>query len=407
MPISLPFRRRTAAALVLALVAPAALAGTAYVPEADDVVLERLVMPRGLVEGMRELRILRTALAEQPQEPVRAVAFARRAIEIGREEADPRYFGYAESALQPWWTQPAPPEEIRLLRATLRQQRHDFAGALVDLDALIAADGSNAQARLTRAVVLMVQGRPKEALHDCASLIGRTGLLTITTCIAQAKSLMGEAVSAGPKLEAILDGPDFDSTPAERSWSLTVAAELAQRRGDLADAGRRFDAARATVDAAGLRDPYLVTADADLLLEQGRAAEARQRLADYVRVDNALLRLALAEQALGDPAFDGHVRLLQARFDETRQRGDTVHLREESMFELRIRADPAAALKLAAQNWEKQREPIDARLFVDAAVAAKQPQQAAPVLVWMRDTGIDDPGLRERAEQLRAAGVTP
>ncbi len=364
-------------------------------------------MTRGVAAGNVELRSLRSALSVSPNDAVRAVAFARRAIELGREEADPRYFGYAESALQPWWEQAAPPEEIRLLRATLRQQRHDFAGALLDLDALIKADGSNAQARLTRAVILMVQGQPKAALHDCAGLVGRTGLLTITTCIDQAKSLMGNVAAAGQGLDALLDGPNFDSTVAERSWSLTVAAELAQRRGDMNDAGHRFDQARAAVEQAGLRDPYLVTADADFLLEQGRNAEVVQRLADYIRVDNALLRLALAEKALGDPALEAHVRLLQGRFDETRERGDTVHLREEALFELRIRNDPAQALKLAVQNWEKQREPIDARIFVDAALAAKDPQKASPVLAWMQDTGIDDPALRSRADSLRKAGVTP
>lgn len=393
---------------LLALVlAPAAVGAASYVPPADDTVLERIVIPRGMAAGFRELRELRTALAAQPGDPARATAFARRAIELGREEADPRYFGYAESALQPWWTQAAPPEDIRLLRATLRQQRHDFTGARVDLDALIAADPGNAQAKLTRAVVRMVQGQPQAALHDCAGLVGRTGLLTISTCIAQAKSLLGDGATAGSQLEAILDAPNFDGTPIERSWALTVAAELAQRRGDLVAANRRFDEARALVDAAGLRDPYLVTADADLLLEQGRNAEVRERLADYVRVDNALLRLALAEQALHDPAAPAHLRLLQARFDETRQRGDSVHLREEALFELHLRADPQAAVELAARNWQSQREPIDARVLVDAALAARQPQKATPVLVWMRETGIDDPGLRERAARLAAAGVTP
>lgn len=402
MSKAIDFRALLAAGLIV--VPLLASAADSYVPVSDEAVLERLVVPRGQVSGLRELRALRAALAAKPDDPAAAAAFARRAIERGREEADPRYFGYAESALQPWWTPPRPPEEIQLLRAVLRQQRHDFAGAMTDLDALIAADGSNAQARLTRAVVLMVQGRPREALRDCAGMIGRAGVLTLTTCIAQAKSLSGDAATAGPALESLLDAPGTQATTSERIWALTVAAELAERRGDRAAAGRRFDQAREQVRADGSRDPYLLTADADRLLAEGRYAEVRERLADETRIDNALLRLALAEQALQDPALDAHVRLLQARFDETRQRGDTVHLREEALFELKIRKDPAQALTLAARNWEQQREPIDARLFLDAALAAGQPQQAAPVLAWMQDTGIDDPELKTRAEQVRAAG---
>ena len=370
-----------------------------FTPADDSVVLERQAAPKQTIAGLRALREQQRRLAQNPDDLEQAAAFARAAITLGRAEADPRYFGYAESALRPWIALAMPPPVARLLRATLRQQRHDFAGALGDLDALIAAGPSNAQARLTRATVLMVQGRPGEALRDCAALFGRASVLSAATCIAGARSLDGHAEAARATLDAALVNAT-DAGAEEKIWALTAAAEMAQRRGDAAPAEANFRAALATLERADARDPYLLTAWADFLLEHDRAAEVLPLLADFTRVDNALLRLTLAEDALANPAAAGHVRLLQARFDETRQRGDTVHLREETLFELRLRHDAARAVELGLQNWQSQREPADARLLLQAAVAAKKPDAAQPVLDWMTRTHIEDPALQALAAQL-------
>ncbi len=377
-----------------------------YVPSDDSIVLERQTAPRQTVAGLRALREQQRQLTANPNDLDEAAAFAHAAIALGRAEADPRYFGYAESALRPWTALAEPPPAVRLLRATLFQQRHDFAGALSDLDALIAADGADAQARLTRAVVLMVQGRPTDALHDCAALVARAGFLTTATCIARARSLDGHAETARGTLNTALANAGVVSVE-EKIWGLTTAAELAQRRGDSADAEARFRAAFESLGAADRRDPYLLTAWADFLLERDRAEEARSALADATRIDNALLRLAIAESALNDPNAETHVRLLQARFDETRQRGDTVHLREETMFELRLRKNPSRAVELGLQNWQKQREPADARLLLQASLAARRFDDAKPVLAWMKETGIEDPALHALAAKFPPAGGSP
>lgn len=380
---------------------------TPYRPTSDDEVLERSAVPRETIEGLRALRLQQQALAAHPDDLDAATAFARAAIALGRAEADPRYYGYAESALRPWLALEAPPVPARLLRATLRQQRHDFAAALADLDALIAADPSDAQARLTRATVLMVQGRPREAQRDCAALLGRTSALALTTCLTHARSLSGQANAAAQALDAML--ARAEPVPAEeRLWAETTAAEMAARRGDVPAADRHFQAALKQLADAKLRDPYLLTAWADQLLATDRAAEVPRLLAEHTRIDNLLLRLALAEARLAPDGAElaEHQRRLQARFDETRQRGDQVHLREEAMFELYLRHDAQTALKRAVENWQTQREPLDARLLLEAARAANAPEAARPVLDWLRDTGIEDPALQAAAAALGAAAGT-
>ena len=70
-------------------------------------------------------------------------------IRASRVEGDPRFLGYAQAALGPWWTQPAAPTTVLVLRATIRQSRHEFDAAVADLDRVLQRDPKHAQALLT------------------------------------------------------------------------------------------------------------------------------------------------------------------------------------------------------------------------------------------------------------------
>lgn len=391
------------AGLLVAVFVPAALAASdPYLPTDDAEVLEHVATARAEADNVRALNAQRRALAARPDDLPAAVAYARRAIELGRATADPRYHGQAESALKPWLSLAEPPPVVRLLRATLRQQRHDFGGALSDLDQLIVHNSGDAQARLTRATILMVQGRPADALADCNALIAAHGdLIAAATCIASVRSLDGHASAAIEVLTATL--AESAAAPAgERLWALTALAEIEARQGRDADAGKHFEAAIDLLRASNEHDPYLLTAYADYLLAAGRAAEARELTKDSRQIDNLLLRLALAQAALGDPGLAGSLAQLDARFAEAGLRGGSVHLREEALYALRLQHDAARAVTLASQNWQSQREPADARLLLEASLAAAQPAAAQPALIWLQQTGIEDPALHKLADQLRA-----
>src|SRR5580765_8369573 len=109
------------------------------------------------------------------------------------------------------------------------------------------------------------------------------------------------------------------------------------------------------------RDPYLIAAYCDFLLDRGRAQEVPPLITNQTRNDNLLLRLALAERQLPDAtsAFAQHRRELADRFDAARRRGDALHKREEARYLLMIENDAAGALRLARENWRVQREPAD------------------------------------------------
>ena len=103
-----------------------------YIPDDDSVVLQTL--PASGNSNMQQLRQLRKELSNAPTDLALAVKLAQEYLQIGRTTVDPRYDGYAQAALQPWWNMAQPPAEVLLLRAILRQRRHDFDRALNDLD---------------------------------------------------------------------------------------------------------------------------------------------------------------------------------------------------------------------------------------------------------------------------------
>jgi hypothetical protein len=138
-------------------------------------------------------------------------------------------------------------------------------------------------------------------------------------------------------------------------------------------------------------DVYARAAYADWLLDGRRYAEVLILLpAADGDADALLLRRAIALRRLGAAQAASAAGALQARFAAARERGDTTHLREEGRFELDVRGDAAAALKLAQANWARQKEPADAVLLARAAAAAGHREAAAPLRRLVRDTGWVD-----------------
>lgn len=361
-----------------------------YLPADDGVVLERL--PEKTDPSLRDVKRLRALLDRNPRDLALASKLARRAIDAARETGDPRFLGQAQAALAPWWNDANAPAPALLMRATLKQSTHDFGGALSDLDRLVATRLSDPQALLTRSTVLAVQGRYVEARADCARLAGAALQLVVVACDAGPASLSGEAAPAYEALVAALANANTRSANAGLAeWGQTLAGEIAQRRGDAPAAEAHFRAALA-LDA---RDPYLLGAYADFLLDGDRPAEVVSLLKDYTRNDNLLLRLALAEARLPElrPSYEEHRAQLEDRFEAARRRGDTLHRREEARYALEIASDSRRALELARANWKVQRESADLRILLAAGRAASDANAVQQASDWVRANRLEDAGV--------------
>jgi tetratricopeptide (TPR) repeat protein len=374
---------------------PSARADAPRVPSDDAEVLEHLPASRDPAE--RQRADLRRTLTARPDDLRTALGLARLDIETSRKRADPRYLGQAQAALAPWWDLPSPPEPVLVLRATIRQSLHDFDGALADLDRVVAQSPDDPQAWITRSVVLSVRGRYAEAKASCQPLRTLAPALVFTICDASIDALTGSAAGAYDRIEQSLATSTAASSDV-REWALSNLAEIAARLGRDDDAARLFQQALA-IDPD---DAYALAAYVDLLLDEGHAAEVARLLAGRTDNDNLLLRLVLAETAMGDRGASAHVDLLATRYDASRLRGDTVHRREEARFVLGVKHDARGALALARGNWEVQREPWDLRVFLAAALAAKDPTVAAPALVFLDESHLEDGRIRAIAQSLRA-----
>jgi tetratricopeptide (TPR) repeat protein len=369
-----------------------------HTPTSDQEILEHL--PTGSTDPRaRQLADLRRRLGASPDDMSLAIEVAKRNIEESRSRSDPRYLGYAQAALSPWWTLPSPPPPVLVLRATIRQSTHDFVGALADLDLVLAETPNDAQAWITRSVVEAVRGDYDAAKASCAPLARLTSNLVTSVCYASVASLTGDAKGAYARLKGALDlrSPRERMNALETEWAISTLGEIAARTGDPAEAERRFSEAL-TLDPS---DTYVLAAWSDLLLDEGRAPEVASRLAGREANDGLLLRLALAEAAAKITGADEHRRLLAARFEASRARGDVVHRREEARFALGLEHDAPRALALAKANWNVQREPWDARIYLEAALGAHAPAAARPVLEWLDRTHLEDPAIARLAETLR------
>ncbi|HEY8078234.1 MAG TPA: tetratricopeptide repeat protein [Labilithrix sp.] len=370
-------------------------AASSRVPSDPAEVLETL--PGTTDARTRRVASLRRALAANPRDLRAAVILARLDIQLARERSDPRYLGHAQAALAAWWNAPSPPIDVLVLRATIEQSLHDFEAALADLDRALAVEPDHVQALLTRAVVLGVRGRYEEALATCARLEGKTTPLVIAVCETQVASVTGHARSAMERLEAVMAASSERLSPDEEAWARSSLGEYAQRAGELDSAEKHFRRAL-EIDP---EDGYVRAALADLLLDRDRAAEVVTLLAGREANDTLLLRLALAEKRTNSPKAQADIDALGARFDASRLRGDAVHRREEARFELALRGDARRALDLARANWDVQKEPWDARIYLEAARAAKSKDAAAPILAWLDRTRLEDPFLAKVAAELR------
>jgi tetratricopeptide (TPR) repeat protein len=145
------------------------LCAAPFIPETDDQVLERLPLSGNPVAS--ELRRMRKQLQEALDNLALALQLANRYLVLAREESDPRYLGYVQAALLPWWDLKTPPPEVLMFRATVRQNRHEFVAALRDLARVIERQPRNAQAWLTAAVIHQVRGDYGAAMRYCLALL--------------------------------------------------------------------------------------------------------------------------------------------------------------------------------------------------------------------------------------------
>lgn len=369
---------------------------TPRVPVDDDEIVERLPAVAG---WSREERRLRRELVQRPRDAAVAVEAAQSYLDLARSQGDARYAGHAMGALQAW--QPmtaATPTAVLVMHATVAQFLHDFDGAERTLRQALEKEPSNAQGWLTLATLLRVRGRYGESDTACKVLVRLQQNLYAQACLAENAGLRGDHPAARDTVQGLLAMPALKDPrqAATRQWLWTTLAEVEELAGRNDDAGKAYRQAL-SADRSG----YDVIAYSDFLLAIDRPADVLPLLATEPRSDAVLLRLTIATQRLDTrgalPAArrataQRDTQELAARFEAAALRPGTTaaHGREHALFALDVQNDPAQAVRLARQNVQLQREPVDVLVFARAASAARDTAAQDEVRALLRATGLRD-----------------
>jgi Tfp pilus assembly protein PilF len=407
-PTMQTLRRRPAASFLLLLLMPCILSAPRvraetlqpYTPTNDAVVLEHL--PSTSDPRVRQFDVLKQQVKSPSHKPSADIALAQAYLDYGRETGDARYLGRAEAVIAPLVAQRPPLLNALLVEATILQSRHEFVESRVVLQAILARDSDNPQAWLTLASVAMVQGDLDEAHRDCGRLMGGMDALVVAGCLAAWSSANGHADNALRVLDLILH-QEPNEPAAMQSWAHGLMADAAKTLGQVDRADAEF--AKALQFAPG--DNFLLADYADFLLDHGRPQRALELTRDYAQSDTSYLRQVLAESTLGLPATKADILQMASRFHDLEQRGDSrLYGREEARFALQLQNDPTKALRLAQQDWAHPRAPEDMRVYLEAALAAGQPQAAQPVLDFMQKTHLEDPVVLALAKRATAGATS-
>ena len=370
------------------------LAGEPYVPTADNMVLEKL--PRSMLTGRDELTSLRRQLVKDPRNEKLAIRVAQQFVSIGNLDGDPRFFGYARSAIRPWWNVESPPSELLKLRAKLKEKDHLYDEALSDLAKLLERDKHDAQAWIELANIHRVKGQYAEAWRACQSLETFAGQVPIALCRAPLLAATGKPEEAYEMLIDVLPTATKEF-PSVVQWMYIMQADLARSLGRTELAEQHFR----TGLSEGAKSSYLLRSYADYLLDDNQPDEVIELLRDYTQDNGILLRATIAARRVGrtDIAAEWQAQL-ESRFQEIRLRGGQPHGRYEARYQLEINNSPKLALRIALENWTKQKESRDSRNVLEAAIAANDAAAAQPVIAFLQANSTKDVRLQKLVDEL-------
>jgi tetratricopeptide (TPR) repeat protein len=389
---------RAAVATLLGVIALAAVITVAraepFRPVDPDLVLFKV----GSASADRELAASEQRYRADPSSLAIALELAAAQIERGHRTSQARHFGRAEAILDAWRSRATVSAEWHVLLADIHQYRHDYVRALALLDRAIAIEPGQVRAHLMRAAIRQTRGEFEFALSDCRALLTLRESALGIVCLTQVKSSTGELGRAYELLQRQLTADQGRATdPAIRVWMMNALADMADRRGDRVAAERWL---RESVGTAP--DDLLARLTlSDLLLAQGRAADAAALIEDQGTTPAVLLRRAESLQARGGAAGMLIERLRRA-VAEGRERGERIDGRVVARLRL-LENRNCEALAAARENWRTQRESADVRLLLVTAQACGNAAAAREIAAWRASTRYED----ARTDALLAAVSRP
>jgi tetratricopeptide (TPR) repeat protein len=370
---------------LLSIIAAHAVGAAERVYPADR---DFIVVRQEKSEVRASLREREAAATTTPNDPAVLAVLIREYLASGRSARDPRYIGRAEAALQRWR---APLTlDLAVLKAEILQHQHDFRGAIETLDVVLRQAPRIQEARALRGSIALVVGDYALASRDCALVMSSarnpSEQLVGAACLAAAIGARGEFERADGLVARVLASAPADTAPPVRGYAWAVRGEIADRRGDAPGAIAHYTRA---IALNPIDDPSRVTL-AGLLAARGRVPQALAA----TQVDRPGLGL-LVTQALHSRGAAQRTLASQVRglLDLEQQRGDERHWREAAIAAAELDSDADRALNLARENFARQRELVDVRLYARLATQTGSQRDQDALQAWLATSGVRDAAL--------------
>jgi tetratricopeptide (TPR) repeat protein len=366
-----------------------------FKPQDQQVVLAASVHAQGGRNG--QLRALDQAWRAQPTNLDASLAYARAVFTLGLTEGDLRWFGSAKAALTPWWQSADLPADGFFLRGLVKQGFHEFDAGLADINQAIAKDAQRAEFwswRFALHLLLADMAAAQQDILEISRLFGPEegnvyrGILLYRTGKPQPAT---ELLSAALKAKTFQDTSSQDWIGFHLGEALRVGGQSAQA---LAIWQKQLK--------ANPQSHLLRLSLAEMLNSQGNYRQAKQIATTESASDALLMQALLASRGLKESDEKRLASLIDARLKSQEMRQESLIERPKLFYLIAYGKDPAAGLALSIQNWQLQKEPPDALLFIQAALAVNQPRAAEPVVNWAEKTGYTDPELAALIRQLQS-----
>lgn len=356
------------------------------------------------------LRALDKAWRDQPQILSPSLAYARAVFTLGLTDGDLRWYGAAKAALKPWWTAADLSAEAYFLRGLVKQGFHDFQGGLQDINRAIDAEPGRAEFWSWRFALHLLLADMAAAQKDIDEIGRFFGEEEARVYRAVLLYRTGQALPAVDMLSRATRSVNYQDASSQ-DWLGFHLGEAHRVAGQPAQAltvwGKRLKASPQS---------HLIRLSlADLLNQQGQFRQAKNTATATVTTANGsvqnstgnmtdalLMQAVLASRGLKDPDESRLASQLEARLQSQALRQEALIERPKLIYQIAYGRDVKAGLALSIDNWQLQKEPSDALLFVQAALALGQARAAEPVVHWAEKTGYTDSQLTLLLAQLKA-----
>lgn len=354
------------------------------------------------------LRALDKAWRAQPQNLPSALAYARAVFTLGLTEGDLRWYGSAKAALTPWWTAAELPAEAYFLRGLVKQGFHDFQDGLKDINRAIALEPARAEFwswRFALHLLLADMAAAQKDIEEIGRLFGEEESKVYRAVL---HYRTGQPLPAVALLSQAIRSVNFQDASSQDwlGFHLGEAHRVAGQPEKALDVwGQRLKASPQS---------HLIRLSlADLLNQQGQYRQAQTIAMAATSNGNApnstasmtdalLMQAVLASRGLKDPNESRLANQLEARLKSQALRQEALIERPKLIYQIAYGRDLKAGLALSIDNWQLQKEPPDAVLFVQAALELGQARAAEPVVSWAEKTGYADPQLTPLLAQLKS-----